>query len=250
MFTHADVHISPTISQLIQPEFWLMFLWTFCARTHTHTHTQTYIYIYIYISSYPITDLDRPVRFQEVEAPGTSRHSGYEGVKFVSRTHRPPLSPLPLLVHRYTTCVTWVCVCDAKRNCSFVSLFNPNLFTTVFCSTIHLFSSFELALHNDLCVYVCVCVKKCYLLSSAFVQRKWVSRLFFFNLFLLFSCESEGHTVVNRQTIILWGAGGKHQCSNFHLQFPPSYYTQVASCCDVMGIKVPFQLPVVRKTTE
>jgi hypothetical protein len=40
LFTHADVDLSPTISQLIQHEFWLMFHWTFSTRARTHTHTK------------------------------------------------------------------------------------------------------------------------------------------------------------------------------------------------------------------
>jgi hypothetical protein len=41
----------------------------------------------------PYTDLDRPLGFQEFEAPRISRQSAHEGGKVVSPTHRPPLSP-------------------------------------------------------------------------------------------------------------------------------------------------------------
>jgi len=37
--------------------------------------------------------LDRPLGFQEVEAPRFSRQSAHRGDKVVSRTHRPPLRP-------------------------------------------------------------------------------------------------------------------------------------------------------------
>jgi hypothetical protein len=151
MFTHADLDLSPKISQLIQPEFCYMFLWTFCARAHTHTHTHTYTHTHtnVHISRYPITGLDMPLRLQESEAPTTSRQSAHESGKVVSPTHRPPLSPIPLLVHKYITYVTvcvcvrvWceficvcvmcvyvcvgvdVCVCDVKRNCSLMSLYS------------------------------------------------------------------------------------------------------------------------------
>ena len=113
--------------------------------------------------------------------------------------------------------------------------FERNFLTRVFFSTTHRFSSFELALHNGPSVCVCVCVKKCYLLSSTFVQRKWVSHLFF-NLFLLFSCENDGQIVAKRQTT---QRGGGQHCSNFHPQFPPSD-PQVTSCCDRMRIKKSF----------
>jgi hypothetical protein len=39
----------------------------------------------------PITGLDRPLAFQEVEAPRISRQSAHEGGKVVSPTHWPPL---------------------------------------------------------------------------------------------------------------------------------------------------------------
>jgi hypothetical protein len=42
---------------------------------------------------HPFIDLYRPLGLQDVEAPGISRHSAYEGGKVVSLTHRPP-SPL------------------------------------------------------------------------------------------------------------------------------------------------------------
>jgi hypothetical protein len=44
-------------------------------------------------SSYPITSLERPLWFREVESPRTSRQSAHEGVKVISATHRPPLPP-------------------------------------------------------------------------------------------------------------------------------------------------------------
>jgi len=45
--------------------------------------------------SNPITGRDRPVGFQEVEVLSISRQSAHEGGKFVSPSHRPPLSPPP-----------------------------------------------------------------------------------------------------------------------------------------------------------
>jgi hypothetical protein len=44
-------------------------------------------------NSNPITGLDRPWRFQEIEAPKISRQSAHGGGKVVSPTHRPPLPP-------------------------------------------------------------------------------------------------------------------------------------------------------------
>jgi hypothetical protein len=43
--------------------------------------------------SNPIAGLDRPLGFQEVEAPRISRQSAHEGGKVFSPTHRPPLPP-------------------------------------------------------------------------------------------------------------------------------------------------------------
>jgi hypothetical protein len=43
--------------------------------------------------SNPITGLDRPLGFQEVEAHRISRQSAYEGGKVVSPTHWPRLAP-------------------------------------------------------------------------------------------------------------------------------------------------------------
>jgi len=43
--------------------------------------------------SNPITGLDRPLGFQEVEVPRISRQSAHEDGKVVSPTHRPPLPP-------------------------------------------------------------------------------------------------------------------------------------------------------------
>jgi hypothetical protein len=40
-----------------------------------------------------ITGLDRPLGFQEFEAPRIARQSAHEGGKVVSPPHRPPLSP-------------------------------------------------------------------------------------------------------------------------------------------------------------
>ena len=44
--------------------------------------------------------LDRPLRFQEVEAPRISRQSGHEDGKVVSPKHRPHLPPqeIPLVL--------------------------------------------------------------------------------------------------------------------------------------------------------
>jgi hypothetical protein len=42
---------------------------------------------------YPITGLDRPLGFQEVEAHRISIHSAHEVGKVVSPTHRPPFFP-------------------------------------------------------------------------------------------------------------------------------------------------------------
>jgi hypothetical protein len=44
------------------------------------------------LHSDPIAGLDKPLGFQEVEAPRSSRHSAHEGGK-VSLIHRPPLPP-------------------------------------------------------------------------------------------------------------------------------------------------------------
>jgi len=44
-------------------------------------------------SSYPITDLARPLGVQEVEVPIISRQSGHEGGMVVSPTHQLPLPP-------------------------------------------------------------------------------------------------------------------------------------------------------------
>jgi len=41
--------------------------------------------------NYPCTDLNKPLRVQEVQAPKICRLSVYEGKKFVTSTHRPPL---------------------------------------------------------------------------------------------------------------------------------------------------------------
>ena len=41
--------------------------------------------------SNPYTGLGRPWRFQETEAPRSSRQSAHEGGKVISLTHRPPL---------------------------------------------------------------------------------------------------------------------------------------------------------------
>jgi len=43
--------------------------------------------------SYPITGLDRLLRFQEVEAPRIAKQSAHGGGKFDSPPHRPPLPP-------------------------------------------------------------------------------------------------------------------------------------------------------------
>jgi len=43
--------------------------------------------------SYPITGLDRLLRFQEVEAPRISIQSAHGGGKVVSLSHWPPLPP-------------------------------------------------------------------------------------------------------------------------------------------------------------
>jgi hypothetical protein len=45
--------------------------------------------------SYVITRQNRPLRFQEFEAPKISRQSAHERDKVVSPTHRPPLPPPP-----------------------------------------------------------------------------------------------------------------------------------------------------------
>jgi hypothetical protein len=42
---------------------------------------------------YHITGLDMLLGPQEFEAPRISRHSAHEDGKFVSPTHRPPLTP-------------------------------------------------------------------------------------------------------------------------------------------------------------
>jgi hypothetical protein len=44
-------------------------------------------------TTYTITGLDRPLGFQEAEAPRMSRQSAHEGGKVVSPTHRPSLTP-------------------------------------------------------------------------------------------------------------------------------------------------------------
>jgi hypothetical protein len=44
-------------------------------------------------TSYPITGLDRPLGFQEVETPRISRQSAHEGGKAVSPMHWPSLPP-------------------------------------------------------------------------------------------------------------------------------------------------------------
>ena len=44
------------------------------------------------IESYPYTCLERPVGFQEIEAPRISRQSTHEGGKIVNHTHRPPFA--------------------------------------------------------------------------------------------------------------------------------------------------------------
>jgi len=46
---------------------------------------------FIHINN-PSTGLEKPLGFQEVEVPRTSRQSAYEGGKVVSPTHRPPLA--------------------------------------------------------------------------------------------------------------------------------------------------------------
>jgi hypothetical protein len=65
-----------------------------------HSRALAHAHINAHISRYPITGLDKPLRLQEVEAPRTFRQSAREGGKIVSPTHRPPLSPVPLLVHK------------------------------------------------------------------------------------------------------------------------------------------------------
>ena len=45
------------------------------------------------IISYSYTGLDRPIGFQEVQAPSISRQSKRECSKVLSPTHRQPLSP-------------------------------------------------------------------------------------------------------------------------------------------------------------
>jgi hypothetical protein len=76
----------------------------------------------------------------------------------------------------------------------------------VFCSTRHRFSGFELALHNGPIVSVCVLKSVTYFHQHLFSESG--VRICFFKLFLLFSCESEGQTVVKRQTTLLAGGGG------------------------------------------
>jgi hypothetical protein len=55
-----------------------------------------------YKKSYPFTDLDRPLRRQEFEAPRISRQSALEGGKVVSPKHwsplPPPLQEIPLVL--------------------------------------------------------------------------------------------------------------------------------------------------------
>jgi hypothetical protein len=46
-----------------------------------------------YCVSYPITGLDRPLGFQEVEASRISKQLGHERGKVESRPYGPPLSP-------------------------------------------------------------------------------------------------------------------------------------------------------------
>jgi len=41
--------------------------------------------------TYPITGLERPLGFQEFEAPRISKQSAQECSKVVKHTHRPPL---------------------------------------------------------------------------------------------------------------------------------------------------------------
>jgi hypothetical protein len=43
--------------------------------------------------SFPATDLERPLGFQEVETPRIYRQSAHEGGKVVSPTQRPSLPP-------------------------------------------------------------------------------------------------------------------------------------------------------------
>jgi len=45
------------------------------------------------LDSYPVTGLDRPLGFQEVEVPKICRQLAHEGGRVVSTTHQPPLSP-------------------------------------------------------------------------------------------------------------------------------------------------------------
>jgi len=51
-----------------------------------------YTKVDLLVPSYPITRLDRPSGFQEVEVLRIYRQSAHEGVKFVSPIHRPHLS--------------------------------------------------------------------------------------------------------------------------------------------------------------
>jgi len=51
-----------------------------------------YTKVELLVPSYPITRLDRPSGFQEVEVLRIYRQSAHEGVKFVSPIHRPHLS--------------------------------------------------------------------------------------------------------------------------------------------------------------
>ena len=45
------------------------------------------------VNRFPITDLDRSLRLQEVEAARISRQWAHEGGKVVRPTYRPPLPP-------------------------------------------------------------------------------------------------------------------------------------------------------------
>jgi len=50
------------------------------------------------VRAIPFTGLDRPLVFQELEAPRISRPSAQEGGKTVNLKHRPPLSPRKSIV--------------------------------------------------------------------------------------------------------------------------------------------------------
>jgi hypothetical protein len=72
-------------------------------ETKFHTHTKRYFHASKFNvnwckfnnegKAFPLQTLDRPMGFQEVEAPIISRQSAHEGGKVVSPTHRPPLPP-------------------------------------------------------------------------------------------------------------------------------------------------------------